>query len=256
VKRRKIVIVPYRYSEGCVRLAETIREMGIPCRRHPKSICRGDLVVNWGNSSPGNLPVNCRESILLNHPECVLHASNKLFAFMRLREGGVSTPRFAITPEEAKDWNRVVCRSRLRASGGAGIIIKGKGEELPEAPLYVEYIPKDGEYRAHVFMGEVIAFQKKVRATGGNADPLVRNHSAGWVYSRNVEAAPEIRGMVCSQAIAAVSAINLSFGAADVIYSRKKNAAFVLEVNTAPGIEGSTVLDYANAITSVFTEAK
>jgi D-alanine-D-alanine ligase-like ATP-grasp enzyme len=53
-----------------------------------------------------------------------------------------------------------------------------------------------------------------------------------------------------------VSAINLSFGAADIIYSRKKNAAFVLEVNTAPGIEGLTVLDYANAITSVFTEAK
>ena len=38
------------------------------------------------------------------------------------------------------------------------------------------------------------------------------------------------------------------FGAFDVIYNQKKNQAFVLECNTAPGIEGTTLDNYVEAI--------
>ena len=37
----------------------------------------------------------------------------------------------------------------------------------------------------------------------------------------------------------------LTFGAIDVIWNEHQQKAFVLEINTAPGIEGTTVEKYA-----------
>ena len=46
----------------------------------------------------------------------------------------------------------------------------------------------------------------------------------------------------------AVTALGLEFGAVDIIYNDKSKKLFVLEVNTAPGIEGATVTKYKDAI--------
>ena len=43
----------------------------------------------------------------------------------------------------------------------------------------------------------------------------------------------------------AIDAIGLDFGAVDVGYDEKTNTCVVYEINTAPGIEGSTVDWYA-----------
>jgi D-alanine-D-alanine ligase-like ATP-grasp enzyme len=43
----------------------------------------------------------------------------------------------------------------------------------------------------------------------------------------------------------------LDFGAVDVIYNRAQDKAYVLEVNTAPGLEGSTLDNYVEAIQKV-----
>jgi D-alanine-D-alanine ligase-like ATP-grasp enzyme len=44
----------------------------------------------------------------------------------------------------------------------------------------------------------------------------------------------------------------LDFGAVDVIWNEKQQRAYVLEVNTAPGLEGQTVDDYARGIKENF----
>ena len=45
-----------------------------------------------------------------------------------------------------------------------------------------------------------------------------------------------------------MAALNLSFGAVDIIYNGLDNAYYALEVNTAPGIEGETMFSYVCAI--------
>jgi glutathione synthase/RimK-type ligase-like ATP-grasp enzyme len=51
--------------------------------------------------------------------------------------------------------------------------------------------------------------------------------------------------------LAAVSALGLDFGAVDIIWNEREDKCYVLEVNTAPGLQGSTLENYANAIMEV-----
>jgi len=51
---------------------------------------------------------------------------------------------------------------------------------------------------------------------------------------------------VVEQASLAIAALGLDFGAVDIIWNNHYQLATVLEVNTAPGLEGQTITDYAN----------
>ena len=55
---------------------------------------------------------------------------------------------------------------------------------------------------------------------------------------------------VIHQATMAVGCLQLDFGAVDVIWNEAQKRAYVLEVNTAPGIEGTTLMRYASAFSS------
>ncbi len=66
-----------------------------------------------------------------------------------------------------------------------------------------------------------------------------------FVFARGGVEAPED---VKTQAIEAIRALGLAFGAVDVIWNEKQQKAYVLEVNTAPGLCGQTLEDYANAM--------
>ena len=54
-------------------------------------------------------------------------------------------------------------------------------------------------------------------------------------------------------AIRATRALGLNFGAVDIIRDINNNS-FVLEVNTAPGLEGLTLINYTNAIKEYLSE--
>ena len=120
------------------------------------------------------------------------------------------------------------------------------GEQVVQAPLYTKYVKKKSEFRVHVFDNEVIHVQEKRRRAGvEDVDNQIRNHDNGWVFCvQNVEAPAD----VTDQALRAVRAAGVDFGAVDVIYNQKKNEAYVLEINTAPGLEGTTLEKYADAI--------
>ena len=48
--------------------------------------------------------------------------------------------------------------------------------------------------------------------------------------------------------------LGLDFGAVDVIWNEHESKAYVLEINTAPGLEGSTVEDYKEFFNRAVTE--
>jgi len=90
--------------------------------------------------------------------------------------------------------------------------------------------------------------RKKREIDNEEVDYQVRNHANGWVYCRdNIN--PD--SSVISNSLDAVAALGLDFGAVDVIWNEHHQKAWVLEVNTAPGLEGTTLTKYVSAINKV-----
>lgn len=205
----------------------------------------GDLVINWGSSNATHLCFTNPNTKVLNQPTSIKRASNKLQAFQDL-EGNVPIPKFTTSREEASKWlgeGLVVCRTVLNGHSGQGIVIAEEQDQLVDAPLYTTYIKKKEEYRLHVMNGEVFFVQRKARKKEVPDDQVnwkVRNHQNGFIYSHiDVEATEAWKEI----AIKAVNALGLDFGAVDLIVTSKKEA-YVLEINTACGLEGLTLEKY------------
>jgi D-alanine-D-alanine ligase-like ATP-grasp enzyme len=62
--------------------------------------------------------------------------------------------------------------------------------------------------------------------------------------------------IVDNAALGAVSALGLDFGAVDVKCNRQGTRAAVLEVNTAPGLQGTTLRKYAEALMGLVSETR
>lgn len=215
----------------------------------------GDLIINWGSTGFVGQGVHPRD--FLNGGGVVGAASNKLAAFQRLSEMGVHVPRFWTSVEDIPDdypFDRrpIVCRTVLNGHSGRGIVLASSKAECVPAPLYVEYIPKQDEYRVHVVGDRVVAVQRKARRLDvEEPNWQVRNHANGFNFVREgVECPPDC----LQQCLSAVAALGLDFGAVDAVWNEREGRAYVLEVNTAPGLEGTTVDDYANAFRSIIDE--
>lgn len=206
-----------------------------------------DVIINWGSSSSvGNGLMRCR---IINNPINVAQATNKLVTLNRLRSSSISIPRYTTDPQKALDnFKRVFVRQELTGHSGAGIIVVDTEdvEELPHAPLYTEAIVKKNEYRAIVVGDRVVDLKQKRLSSNAPEDrsKFIRNLSNGWIFARenleDVEGLNEI-------AISAIKALGLDFGAVDIITDRE-DKLYVLEVNTAFGLEGHTVELVGDAI--------
>jgi hypothetical protein len=225
------------------------------------------LVVNWGSASNPTTWTFPEDG--LNKPNVVNVAGNKLLTFQRLQEAGITIPEFTTNGFEAGEWassgHTLLIRHQLRGHSGEGIEIYrpeywggGSGNNPVwkrfdrDAPLYVKYKKKKNEYRVHVFNGQVLFVQEKRRERERERtadESLVRSHQNGWVFCREgIEYANDGQELALHTiAVLAVLALGLDFGAVDIIYNARENQHYVLEVNTAPGLEGESVTDYTNA---------
>lgn len=216
----------------------------------PKST---DIVINWGNKLPYT---PSKSTNVINSPSSI--PPNKLDFYNHHKS---FVPEFTTSQEQAAEWlsmkgnSRVVCRALLNASGGAGITVVDKAEDLIPARVYVKYIKKLAEYRIHFVDNAIIlGQQKRMRAGVENANFEVRNHENGFVYCHlDVEVPWQVEEL-CEELIDTTS---LDFGAIDVIYNAKRSKAYILEVNTAPGLEGDTTLvAYAEAFNKLIEQYK
>ena len=244
----RIFVYPYQmYSEGASNIADGLGVLKLKPDSSIK-LTPADLVINWGCSV---LPV-WTPHLWLNHPTFVEKAINKQRAFECFKLKGVSIPPVTTSYEEAITWfsqknAAVVQRQLLTSNSGKGIKLALTSEELEKekTKLYVKYIPKSAEYRVHIFQENVIDIQEKRKKNGWKENEKysskIRSHKNGWVFCRDNIAIPE---KCLEEAIKAVASLNLDFGAVDVIYNTYKDTAYVLEVNTSPGIEGETMFSY------------
>jgi glutathione synthase/RimK-type ligase-like ATP-grasp enzyme len=129
-------------------------------------------------------------------------------------------------------------------------VIANNRDELVPAPLYTKYIKKNAEYRVHCGLIDghyhTIAVQQKRRSRDVPDDEVnwqVRNHHNGFIFARDNVTLPV---QALNASFEAFRASGLDFGAVDVIYNERQERAYVLEINTAPGLEGQTLTDYTN----------
>jgi glutathione synthase/RimK-type ligase-like ATP-grasp enzyme len=243
-----VFLYPYGPSEGATLLART---MGIKKIKRVNSRFnpRNKIVINWG--CHGQVPSDDTTRVI-NNPINVGLASDKLvyFCYLWSHESPLDTPgeyllEYTECMDEAKEWvkdgHKVVCRTIINGHEGKGIVIAETEDEVVNAPLYTKYMKKKHEYRVHVMGGRVIDIQRKAKRNGVPPHPI-RNTANGYVFSRNNIG--EVPLKVYDAAITIVDALGLDFGGADVIYNEHYDTAKVVEVNTAPGIEGTTLTRY------------
>lgn len=203
------------------------------------------LVINWGSSRP---PEAVLASNILNHPDAVRKAVNKLQSFKILSEW-VDVPEWTESQQEASKWLAegfiVVARTVLEGFGGEGIVLVENRAELPVAPLYTKYIPKTEEYRVHVFKDEAFFIQRKARKKEVPDEKVnwkIRNLAGGFIFAnQDVDVPKECK----EAAVKAVKSLGLDFGAVDIIWNKRRNIFYVLEINTAPGLAGTTLEKYS-----------
>lgn len=238
-------IFPYKLgSQSAKALANALNVKRVRDTYEPR---RNDVVINWGNSRAVHY---LRTSLDLNKHEAIAIASNKVKTFNKLNgQGFEHIPDYTIHKEEANSWlqngDKVYCRTSVTGHSGQGIVIVEPDGHLIEAPLYTKATKHKHEFRVHVFKGRVIDVQQKKRRldyTGPNTG--IRNHSNGYIYARVDVDVPEL---LLSSSIQAVNLLGLDFGAVDVGYRERDSRVFVFEVNTAPGLVGTTLDKYANA---------
>ena len=248
-------LFPYKQgSASCKALADALGIKRIKLQGGRWKGREGDVLINWGSSSQQVVEVAGRARIL-NHPDKIKVSGNKLLTFntLYIHNQLLNQPIPVNIPEHSteKEWavqkiregKKVVCRTTLTGHSGQGIVIAESVDQLVDAPLYVQYVPKKDEYRVHVMNGEVFFIQRKARKLDVPDDAVnwqVRNLDGGFIYANQDVQAPEL---VKEQAKNAIMALGLDFGAVDII-TTARGKVFVLEVNSACGLAGTTLNKY------------
>lgn len=220
----------------------------------------GHRIINWGNP----LPIDAPLTYVYNTPEAVALAIDKPSTWITLKTHGVPTVEYTWDHAEALRWMRednarVMARRQLRASQGRGIEVYSRDgtahtqpmfEMFDEGGVYVKvfgYNPQHvTEYRCAVCNGEVIDFAQKKRRSNheGRIDPYIRSHRNGWVFCREAVDLPDHAAIAATEA---VEALGLDFGAVD-LGVHGDGGVCIYEVNTAPGIEGTSHTRWADAL--------
>lgn len=250
----------YSYNPHSASAKALADALGIKRIKHHNSKYKpkaDDVIINWGCT---RLPdyITHSHSSRLNDDYLIAPMTDKLRFFRNLSQdvSELLVP-WTTDPEQVKVWlsegKAVVARTKLTGHSGEGIVIlEGAGTEIVEASLYTLYVPKKDEYRVHCVkyegLGdvyhEIFDIQQKKRKNDvpdEEVDWRVRNLNGGFIYARQDIAVPDV---VKDVALQVFKQTNLDFGAVDIIYNDKQKKAYALEVNTAPGLTGTTLEKY------------
>ena len=214
-------------GEDAQRLAEALG-----CHRNVDA----EIVIRYGNRH------QCRGDFEINPVPALERARHKYQSLEIFDQKGLPVPYFGIDRESMEPYYTLLGR-KFTHQGGTDIkVLRSPRDYHGESQYFVQFLPVDTEYRCHIVCGEVISLAEK--CDGEKKDCYCRNLKHGWIFK---ERKPErVHSDVIPLSKKAVKALGLHFGAVDVIIS--KGEAYLLEVNTAPGIIERRAILYANAI--------
>ena len=175
---------------------------------------------------------------------------DKLFQYQWFKDNQVPGLSFTTNKETVQQWLSggftVFARTLTKASEGKGIVVLSGESPLVAAPVYTQYRKKKREYRVHVYKDQVVQVLEKRKKKGfEGTNTKIRNTANGYVFcSQDVVEPAGIREL----ALKASKVTASDFKGVDIGFNEKLNELFVIEVNSAPGIEGSNVDKYVEAI--------
>jgi len=176
---------------------------------------------------------------------------DKLFQYQWFAANQVPGLPFTTDKEIVFNWlqegHTVFARTLTKASEGKGIVILSGALPITDAPVYTIYRKKKREYRVHIFKDQVVQVLEKRKKKDFNEDrdTRIRNTANGYVFCSDGVVEPVgIREL----ALAASKVTNSDFRGVDIGFNEKLNELFVIEVNSAPGIQGTNVDRYIQAI--------
>lgn len=185
---------------------------------------------------------------------------NKLAQYKYFKDKGISGFEFTTDRPTAQQWvtegSTVVGRETLNGQAGAGIKMfstdnPADGHVVTPCQVYTKYKPKKREFRVHIFKDKVVGIVEKRKRLEheGPSDSRIRNLANGYVFCQEVELTAALKTAIETSALAASKVCGAShFRGVDVGYNMHHNDVFIIEVNSAPGIEGSNVEHYRDAI--------
>ena len=178
---------------------------------------------------------------------------DKLTQYQWFVDQGIPALEFTTDIQTALTWcmegGTVFGRKFLNSSCGKGIVVfdKDTAGALWDCPVYTLYKKKKREFRVHVFKDQVVAVVEKKRKKewDGTQDTKIRNLANGYVFVQDVMDEPVgLRELALRAACVSPS----DFRGVDIGYNEKKDELFVIEVNSAPGIQGNNIGKYLEAI--------
>ena len=186
-----------------------------------------DVVVRWGNSDP--VSARAAEEGCINNGLVIASNCDKRAALISMAEV-VDTPRLyeSFVPVNVK----AVVRNYAHQRGEGFQIIDGR-YTIPSGQYATKYI-NGKEFRSWFFKGKRSLSAMRVRRSGDDA-----TCRSEWGYGFDVNFAPP------EDAIQeAANAIGLHFGAADIIQGESDGRWYFLELNSAPALDHSKVINF------------
>lgn len=162
--------------------------------------------------------------------------SNKIKRMIAMQKAGCRVvPWFQGVPAGRLPIPLPLLARKITGHGGTDIVpVFEQKEVLWRAQAgwdwFSSYVPTDTEYRVWIYRGQHLDTYEKV---------MVRPHDYKYV-GRNFRNGFDFLKSKCvvdayDQAVMAIRALRLDFGAVDLLRGKETGQIFVLEVNTAPG---------------------
>ena len=271
-----IRVISWNNGESARAISQAVSNGKLLSTTSTRNIPATDVLVNLGCSTISR-PLGGVE-LMLNPPSTVARASNKQRFFAAL----ANDYRISCVPSYTDKRDAIfgaiqhnaglVIRHTVNGHGGEGIQVITADEmqtvrDIPDAPLYTLLIKKRREYRVHVAKQSngshvLLDITRKIHRDG---IPIaerghVWNHDNGYIFTRDsilrdwTSHSTLIQRMYVS-CVRALSALRLDFAAFDVVVeagSRLEDAkVYILEANTAPGMEGFTLKRYCEYFQSI-----
>lgn len=188
--------------------------------------------------------------------------ADKLEQYKKFQQLGINGLEFTTDQAIAGSWfmsgNLVVGRKLLSSYEGKGIVMfephkAPTKEDVLACKVFTKFIPKEREFRVHVFKGTpLVTLEKKLKNDWkGPTSEYIKNTEHGYVFCQHDVSIPSaLQKQINDLAVASSKVCASDFQGIDIGYHEAKKNLFVIEVNSAPGIEGSNVKRYCDAIES------
>jgi glutathione synthase/RimK-type ligase-like ATP-grasp enzyme len=212
-------------------------------------------LADWLSQQLGYKVFRTTEIRPLRKALCYGAGVDKLAQYQWFKEKQLPALEYTQSVGTATNWIQegsvVFGRKLLNSSCGKGIVVYSTVNELSvECPVYTKYKKKKREWRVHVFRDKVVSIVEKKKRSDwtGPSNSKIRNLENGYVFCQEFELSSSLKERIEQLALKASGVCASDFKGVDLAYNEANDDLFIIEVNSAPGIEGTNVEKYGKAV--------